>query len=74
MGRRASDMRQHLPRMAVCGRYLATRIAVAALLNRHPDQVSRHAEPVACDVATRLALYDVDDVEAAVKRLRRRVA
>lgn len=74
MGRKASDMRQHVPRMAACGRYLATRVGAATLLNRHPDLVSRHAEPVACDVSSKLALYDLDEVEAAVTTRRRRVA
>jgi hypothetical protein len=53
---------------------LATRVAIGAMLHRHPDQVSRHAEPVACDVSTRLDLYDADAVEAAIRSRRRRVA
>jgi hypothetical protein len=54
--------------------HLGTRLAAAVLSERHPDQISRHVEPIACDVETRLALYDLAEVEAAVSALKRRVA
>lgn len=48
------------------GRRLVTRQVAAYLGQRHVDQVRRLVPPVACDVATRAALVDLDDVEAAL--------
>lgn len=73
MGRRISDMSQHLPRL-VDGVMLASRVATAAMLSRHPDQISRHNQPIACDLRTHLELYDVDAVERSLAKRRRRVA
>lgn len=53
---------------------LATRVGTAALINRHPSELTRHADPVACDAKTRRLLYDVLAVEAMFARRRRRVA
>lgn len=57
---------------------LATRMATGVLTNRNAEQVARYGQPVACDVATHLALYDVDALVAALltvaRRKRRRVA
>lgn len=71
MGRRASDMSQHRPRL-IEGLLLASRVGTAMLIHRHPDQVSRHHQPVACDRLTRLELYDVEAVELSVRTRRRR--
>ena len=66
-------MDHHAPRLAG-GMILCTRSAAAALVERHPSELSRHAQPIACDVKTRLALYDVQTVETIFRRKRRRVA
>lgn len=51
---------------------LAPRWAIAVVLQRNPELVSRHCTPVACDVQTRAYLYDVDEAEAVLAaRLRR---
>jgi len=50
---------------------LAGRRAAALLWARHPDQVRRHCEPVACDVATRAPLYDLDAVGRVLATLKR---
>lgn len=75
--RGAAQMREalshHLPRRTADGRALATRQGAAVLVGRHPDLVSRHCEPVACDAGTGLPLYDLAAVEAALAQ-RRRVA
>lgn len=63
----------HRPRLAG-DLMLATRVGTAALINRHPSELSRHATPIACDTATRLNLYDVTAVEAIFAAKRRRVA
>jgi hypothetical protein len=73
MARGRADMLHHRPRLAG-DLMLATRTATATLLRRHPDQISRHAEPVACDVATKQVLYDVDETARIVSQRRRRVA
>jgi len=41
---------------------LGTRKTAAVLIHRHPDQIRRHCEPIACDVPTKAALYDLDEV------------
>lgn len=53
---------------------VGSRQAVAGMWGRHPDQVKRHCEPVACDVKTRTPLYDADEVGAILLTRRRRVA
>lgn len=73
MARGPASKAHHRPRLAG-DLMLATRVATATLLRRHPDQISRHAAPVACDVATRQALYDVDEAARIVSPRRRRVA
>jgi hypothetical protein len=45
-------------------RTLASRQLVALTFGRHVNLVRRVVPPVACDVATRAALLDVDDAEA----------
>lgn len=50
-------------RLGSDGDVLAPRRAVSAVLGRHPELISRHCTPVACDVRTRAHLYDVDEVE-----------
>lgn len=53
---------------------LASRQVAAKLAERHPDQVRRHCQPVACDTATRQPLYDADETVRTLSALRRRVA
>ena len=45
------------------GRTLVTRQVAAYLAHRHVNLVRREVAPVACDVATRAALLDLDEVE-----------
>lgn len=45
------------------GRQLVTRQVAAYLAQRHVDQVRKAVPAVACDVATRAQLVDLDDVE-----------
>lgn len=54
--------------------FLGSRQVIAAILHRHPDQVKRHGQPVACDVRTKAPLYDADQVDAVLKTRRRRTA
>lgn len=53
---------------------LGTDRAVAVFAGRHRRQVARYCEPVACDVASRLELYDVyaelDKLQAIPRRYR----
>lgn len=56
---------------------LGSRFAAARFTNRHADDIRHRCKPVACDVVTRAALYDLDAVEqhfASRKRRHRRVA
>jgi hypothetical protein len=53
---------------------LGTRKAAALLVHRHPDQVRRRCQPVACDAETRALLYDLDAVHAAFRGVSRRAA
>lgn len=53
------------------GLMLGTRQALGALTNRHVKQVSEVCQPVACDLRTRLPLYDLvacDTVLASIPR------
>jgi len=52
---------------------LGTRLTTAALTARHENQVRRHCEPVACDVASHALLYDLDACAAVLDPLGRRV-
>lgn len=54
--------------------FLGSRQAVALYFDRHPDQVKRHCEPVACDLKTRTPLYDSAQAARVLRSLRRRVA
>ena len=51
------------PRRDDTGRVLVTRHVVAYLAHRHVDTVRRAVPAVACDVATRAALVDLDQAE-----------
>jgi hypothetical protein len=51
------------------GTVLAPRGMVARVLGRYPATVSRHCVPVACDVATKALLYDVDAAEVVLQGL-----
>lgn len=55
------------------GLLLGSRTVLAAYARRHESVIRRHVTPIACDVRTRAALFDL---EAAVDTLRhaRRVA
>jgi len=53
---------------------LATRQSIGYFAHRHVDQVSRHCEPIACDVATQLLLYDLDACLDTLATRRRRAA
>lgn len=53
---------------------LATRHASAVLIHRHPDQVRRRCQPVACDAVSRALLYDLAAVEEAFRSTPRRAA
>ena len=54
-------MIHHRPRL-IGSSMLGTRKTAAVLIHRHPDQIRRHCEPIACDVPTKAALYDLDEV------------
>lgn len=56
------------------GLMLGSRAAAAAYAHRHPNLVRRHCEPVACDVRTHAALYDLTAACDTLKALGRRVA
>lgn len=45
-------------------RALVTRQVAAAQLRRHPAQITRRCQPVACDATLRVPLYDLDDCAA----------
>lgn len=64
-------MATHRPRL-VGDVLIGTRQAAALLVHRHRDQVRRHCRPIACDVATKAALYDLDAVAEAFRDTRRR--
>lgn len=55
-----SVIEHHKPRL-IGPVMLGTRLTAAVLIERHPDQVRRRCRPVACDVSTRAALYDLDE-------------
>lgn len=60
-----SRRQQHpRPRRDDTGRVLATRHVVAFLAHRTVDHVRKRVPAVACDVATRAALVDLDAAEA----------
>lgn len=61
----------HRPRLAG-PLMLGTRQVAAVLTARHPDLVRRRCRPVACDVRTRIPLYDLDQVAAVFRRTPRR--
>lgn len=54
------------------GRMLGTRQTAARLTGRHPDQVRRRCQPVACDVDSRASLYDLDTVADTFRNTRSR--
>jgi hypothetical protein len=64
------------PRRDDTGRTLVSRQVAAYLGHLHVDQVRRAVPAVACDVATRAALVDLDQVEEhfAARRRRNRAA
>lgn len=66
-------MSPHSPRL-VSGRLLGTRRAAGMLVHRHADQIRRRCQPVACDLASRAVLYDLDEVDAMFRAVPRRVA
>lgn len=66
-------MSVHRPRL-IGELLLGTRHAASVLVHRHVDQVRRRCQPVACDVRTKAALYDLDDVAAQFADVPRRVA
>ena len=51
------------PRRDDTGRILMTRAAIAHLAHRDVDHVRKTVPAVACDVATRSALLDLDQAE-----------
>lgn len=53
---------------------LGSRRVIAAYVHRHPDQVRRHCEPVACDVETHALLYDADHAHDTFREIPRRAA
>lgn len=53
--------RPHKKAHAVGGRLLCTRQQAALLLDVHPDTVKRRYYPNACDVETRLPLFDPEE-------------
>lgn len=67
----AVDATAHRPRL-VGGLLLGTRQAAALLTRRHQDQVRRQCAPVACDLASRALLYDLDAVADRFRALPRR--
>ncbi len=54
------------------GRILITRVAAGYFLKRHPDLIRRHGNPVACIVASRAVLYDLDELEVVFRDTPRR--
>ena len=64
-------MTPHRPRLEA-GRLLATRDAAAKLIERHPVQLRVKVNPVACDVRSKLPLYDVDEASEAFRNTPRR--
>lgn len=70
----ANVIAKHKPHGDDTGVILVTRQSAAYFLRRHPDQISRHCEPIACDTRSRLPLYDMDAVFERVATLRRRRA
>lgn len=54
------------------GIYLATRRAVAALTNRHPNCVRNTCQPIACQTETGLPLYDLMDCNKLLRDTPRR--
>jgi hypothetical protein len=57
------------PRWGSDGAILTSRRAIAVALRRHPDSVTRHCTPVACDVESRALLYDLDESCAILEQL-----
>jgi hypothetical protein len=55
------------PRRGSGGTELATRRVIAGTARCHPDSVSRHCAPIACDVRTHALLYDVDEAFEQLK-------
>lgn len=51
------------------GRCLAPRWMIASVLGRHPELISRHCTPLACDVYSRALLYDVDEAAQVLARV-----
>lgn len=68
-----TSMAHHQPRI-VGDLMLGTRWTAAALTGRRVHMVSRHCQPIACDVATRQPLYDLDLAHDTLRLVRRRVA
>lgn len=68
---RLIGLKHHKPRM-IGDLILATELAVAAVTNRHRRTVVRYCEPIACDVMSRLPLYDVDEAASTLKAVARR--
>lgn len=63
--RRLRGPQPHLPvRHDDTGRTLVSRRLAVELSQRHPTVVHRAAEPVACDVATRILLVDLDELQS----------
>lgn len=59
--------------MRVAGRSkLVPRWVVARETERNETQVRRYLKPVACDVANRTMLYDLDAAKALLSRVQRR--
>lgn len=55
------------------GRTLASRHLIARLTGRHVNLIRRAVPAVACDVATRAALLDIDDAERELGAIPRRL-
>lgn len=60
------------PRQDDAGRLLLSRHAVAYLQDRHIDHVRKAVPAVACDVATRAALVDLDEAARLLAARRQR--
>ena len=60
------------PRRLADGRVLVTRHVVAYLAHRHVDHVRKHVPAVACDVASRAVLLDLDQAEDILGGMRHR--
>lgn len=71
---RAKGLSHHRPRLTPDDVVLGTLYTTAAITGRHRDQVARYCQPVACDVGSRLALYDVLAAHDTLKAIPRRVA